>query len=151
MGPDLDFGRQIFTFGLVSKRWKESMQLDWLHLLNFKNAEEKEFLFESGVNCLVGPNGKGKTNLLDAIYYLCFTRSFLNTADSQNIRQNEPTIMSNPTNTPISAPPKRLPQDLVVVTWTIDASPLIPKNIIYQNSNSSHDNLIWTNDQDAQQ
>ncbi len=70
-----------------------SMQLDWLHLLNFKNCEERELSFGPGITCLVGPNGKGKTNLLDAIYYLCFTKSFLNTADTQNIRQNEPFFM----------------------------------------------------------
>ena len=69
------------------------MQLDWLHILNFKNCEEREFLFQPGINCLVGPNGKGKTNMLDAIYYLCFTRSFLNMTDSQNIRQNEAFFM----------------------------------------------------------
>lgn len=69
------------------------MQLDWLHMLNFKNAEERELEFQPGINCLVGPNGRGKTNVLDAIYYLCFTRSFLNNADSQNIRQNESFFM----------------------------------------------------------
>jgi DNA replication and repair protein RecF len=69
------------------------MKIDWLHILNFKNSEERELTFNSGVTCIVGPNGKGKTNLLDAIYYLCFTRSFLNTSDTQNIRQNEAFFM----------------------------------------------------------
>ncbi len=69
------------------------MQLDWLHVLNFKNAQEREISFQPGINCLVGPNGKGKTNLLDAIYYLCFTKSFLNTSDTQNIRLDEPFFM----------------------------------------------------------
>lgn len=69
------------------------MQLDRLHVLNFKNWEERELAFREGINCLVGPNGQGKTNLLDAIYYLCFTKSFLNTADSQNIRLEEPFFM----------------------------------------------------------
>jgi DNA replication and repair protein RecF len=69
------------------------MELNWLHILNFKNWEEKELSFEPGITCLVGPNGRGKTNLLDAIYYLCFTRSFLNTSDTQNIRLNDPFFM----------------------------------------------------------
>ncbi len=69
------------------------MQLSWLHILNFKNWEERELEPGQGITCLVGPNGKGKTNLLDAIYYLCFTRSFLNNADTQNIRINEPFFM----------------------------------------------------------
>ncbi len=69
------------------------MQIDWLHVLNFKNCEERELHFHKGINCLVGLNGRGKTNILDAIYYLCFTRSFLNTSDSQNIRLNEAYFM----------------------------------------------------------
>jgi DNA replication and repair protein RecF len=68
---------------------RTKMQLDWLHLLNFKNWEERSFSFNNGISCIVGNNGKGKTNLLDGIYYLCFTRGFLNTSDSQNIRQGE--------------------------------------------------------------
>lgn len=69
------------------------MQLNWLHILNFKNWEDKELAPGPGITCLVGPNGKGKTNLLDAIYYLCFTRSFLNNADTLNIRKEEPFFM----------------------------------------------------------
>src|SRR5688572_1411292 len=69
------------------------MWLEWLHLFNFKNAEEREVVFAPGVNCITGPNGKGKTNLLDAIYYLCFTRSFLHNSDTQSIRINEPFFM----------------------------------------------------------
>lgn len=69
------------------------MQLNRLHVLNFKNWVEMELEFGSGIHCLVGNNGKGKTNLLDAMYYLCFTKSFLNTADSQNIRLEEPYFM----------------------------------------------------------
>lgn len=45
--------------------------------------------FCSNINCLVGNNGVGKTNLLDAIYYLSFCKSFLNPADSQNVRHGE--------------------------------------------------------------
>ena len=70
-----------------------AMYLNWLHLLNFKNWEEKELQLEPGLTCLVGPNGRGKTNLLDAIYYLCFTKSFLNTSDTQAIRLNESFFM----------------------------------------------------------
>jgi DNA replication and repair protein RecF len=45
-----------------------------------------DFRFCPKVNCLAGNNGAGKTNVLDAIYYLSMTKSFLNPADSQNIR-----------------------------------------------------------------
>jgi DNA replication and repair protein RecF len=61
-------------------------QLDTLSLVNFKNYDQAEFRFCPKINCLVGNNGTGKTNVLDAIYYLSMTKSCLNPADSQNIR-----------------------------------------------------------------
>lgn len=65
------------------------MYLEVLNLLNFKNLEEVDLKFSSGVNCLVGENGSGKTNLLDSIYYLSFCKSFFNVVDSQNIRHDQ--------------------------------------------------------------
>ena len=65
------------------------MYLRDLSLLNFKNYESAEISFDEKVNCLVGINGSGKTNLLDAIYYLAFSKSFFNPSDSQNILPNE--------------------------------------------------------------
>lgn len=62
------------------------MRLEKLRLLDFKNYKEATLEFPSKVNCLLGLNGSGKTNLLDAIHYLSFTRSFLNSSDSHNIR-----------------------------------------------------------------
>ena len=66
------------------------MYLQHLHLINFKNYPEAEFTFEDGVNCFVGANGSGKTNLLDAIHYLSLCKSYFNAVDMQNIRHNEP-------------------------------------------------------------
>jgi len=63
-------------------------QLNTLSLINFKNYEEASFGFCPKINCLVGNNGTGKTNVLDAIYYLSMTKSNLNTVDTQNIRYN---------------------------------------------------------------
>ena len=63
-------------------------QLDTLSLINFKNYDRANFDFCSKINCLVGNNGAGKTNVLDAIYYLSMTKSSLNSADTQNIRYN---------------------------------------------------------------
>ena len=62
------------------------MHLRQLSVLNFKNYEEAELSFSEGINCFVGDNGEGKTNLLDAIHYLSFCKSFFNPIDSQNIR-----------------------------------------------------------------
>jgi DNA replication and repair protein RecF len=65
------------------------MYLKQLSLVNFKNYSEFESTFSEKVNCFVGDNGMGKTNLLDAIHYLSFCKSFFNPVDSQNIRHNE--------------------------------------------------------------
>jgi DNA replication and repair protein RecF len=61
-----------------------------LSLINFKNYEEAQIEFSPEVNCLVGDNGSGKTNILDAIHYLSFCKSYFNQIDSQNIRHDEP-------------------------------------------------------------
>jgi DNA replication and repair protein RecF len=62
------------------------MHLKSVHLINFKNYEEAELNFCPNVNCLVGKNGSGKTNVLDAVYYLSLCKSYLNVLDRQNIR-----------------------------------------------------------------
>lgn len=62
------------------------MYLDRLQLANFKNYDTLDVTFSNNVNCLVGNNGVGKTNLLDALYYLSFCKSYFNSVDSQNIR-----------------------------------------------------------------
>ena len=62
------------------------MYLKRLQLNNFKNYTELDVSFSHNVNCLVGNNGVGKTNLLDALYYLSFCKSYFNATDIQNIR-----------------------------------------------------------------
>lgn len=69
------------------------MYLRKLGLLNFKNYPEGDFSFSEKINCFVGNNGVGKTNLLDAIHYLSFCKSFFNPADTQNIRHGEDYFM----------------------------------------------------------
>lgn len=61
------------------------MYLKQLSLINFKNYVEASVLFHPKLNCFTGTNGMGKTNLLDAIYYLSFCKSCFNTIDSQSI------------------------------------------------------------------
>ena len=65
------------------------MFLERLHLLNFKNYADYEAVLSERINCFAGPNGVGKTNLLDAIHYLAFCKSYFNPIDSQNIRHDE--------------------------------------------------------------
>lgn len=64
------------------------MFLSKITLANFKSYGEAEFEFCQKVNCFVGNNGSGKTNLIDAIHYLSFSKSYFNNADSQNISHN---------------------------------------------------------------
>ena len=66
------------------------MILQQLKLLNFKNYQDESFSFSPGINCVLGANGMGKTNLLDAIHYLYMTRSFQSNADIQNIQFEAP-------------------------------------------------------------
>ena len=61
------------------------MILNRISILNYKNLEQVELLFSPKLNCFFGQNGMGKTNLLDAVYYLSFCKSAGNPADSQNI------------------------------------------------------------------
>ncbi len=65
------------------------MILKDLSLVNFKNYTQFDASFCAKINCLVGQNGMGKTNLLDAIHYLTFCKSYFNPIDSQNISYNE--------------------------------------------------------------
>lgn len=62
------------------------MILKRISILNYKNLEEVDLSFSPKLNCLFGANGMGKTNLLDAIYFLSFCKSAGNPIDSQNIR-----------------------------------------------------------------
>ncbi len=65
------------------------MYLQELSLINFKNYSQIELSFSSKINCFIGQNGVGKTNLLDAVYYLSMCKSYLNPIDSQNIKYDE--------------------------------------------------------------
>jgi DNA replication and repair protein RecF len=64
------------------------MFLKNLSLVNFKNYDQVEIEFCSRINCFVGSNGVGKTNLLDSIHYLALCKSYFNAVDSQNIKHD---------------------------------------------------------------
>lgn len=65
------------------------MWLKRISILNYKNLEQVELSFSRKMNCIIGKNGMGKTNLLDAVYYLSFCKSATNPIDSQNIRHEQ--------------------------------------------------------------
>ncbi|KQR91454.1 DNA recombination protein RecF [Chryseobacterium sp. Leaf180] len=60
-----------------------------LSLYNFKNHDEQKFDLSPQINCFVGNNGAGKTNILDALYYLSVGKSFLGSSDILNIKNGE--------------------------------------------------------------
>jgi len=64
------------------------MFLKTLSLVNYKNLDSSNFDFDAKINCFVGRNGVGKTNVLDSIYHLCFGKSYFNPITSQNINHN---------------------------------------------------------------
>ena len=65
------------------------MFLKELSLTNYKNFENLKFSFETKIVCFVGLNGVGKTNILDSIYHLSYTKSYFNPIPSQNIKHGE--------------------------------------------------------------
>ena len=65
------------------------MILKNISILNYKNIKSANVNLSSKINCFIGHNGMGKTNFLDAIYYLSFCRSAYNSIDSQVICHDE--------------------------------------------------------------
>ncbi|KXX68584.1 DNA replication/repair protein RecF [Flammeovirga sp. SJP92] len=62
------------------------MYLERLYLKNFKNYDELTLELEEGINCIIGPNGIGKTNLIDAVYMLSMTKSAFSFTENQNVK-----------------------------------------------------------------
>ncbi|MBS1690042.1 MAG: AAA family ATPase, partial [Bacteroidetes bacterium] len=56
-------------------------------LLQFRNYSSAKFQFLSPITCITGPNGSGKTNLLDAIYYLCYTKSYFSAYQQNSVQK----------------------------------------------------------------
>ena len=65
------------------------MILKSITLTNYKSFSAKTVDFDPKINCFIGPNGIGKSNVLDAIYHLSFGKSYFNPISSQNIKHGE--------------------------------------------------------------
>ena len=76
---------------LQSQQFQQELQmyLKKISLFNYKNFSEANFEFDSKINCFVGKNGIGKTNVLDAIYHLAYGKSYFNPLAIQNIKHGE--------------------------------------------------------------
>ena len=62
------------------------MKLQRLSLTNYKNISAASYTFDARINCFIGKNGVGKSNVLDAIYHLCFGKGYFNSSAIQNIQ-----------------------------------------------------------------
>lgn len=71
------------------------MYIEELSIVNFKNLKDIKVVFSPRLNCFIGNNGAGKTNLLDAVYYLSFCKSFSNPVDQLNINHEEDYFILN--------------------------------------------------------
>ena len=78
---------------LRQKSQLPKMFLQKISLANFKSYEYENFEFSERVNCIVGENGTGKTNLLDAIYFLALTKSSISNQDALSINHEEEYMM----------------------------------------------------------
>ena len=74
---------------LPKEKQSIEMILKHISILNYKNLMETELELSPKINCFLGTNGMGKTNLLDAIFYLSFCKSATNPIDSQNIMHGQ--------------------------------------------------------------
>lgn len=71
------------------------MYLKTISILNYRNIADANLVFSPKINCFIGNNGVGKTNLLDSIYYLSFCKSHFNSIDNQNIKHDSDFFMLN--------------------------------------------------------
>lgn len=71
------------------------MYIEEISIVNYKNLKDVALTFSPRLNCLIGNNGAGKTNLMDAVYYLSFCKSFFNATDQININHDENFFMLN--------------------------------------------------------
>lgn len=71
------------------------MRIKRLKLNYFRNHTDTEAFFSPNINLITGPNGSGKTNLIDAIHYLCMSRSFVSSSDQYVAHHDEKYFMIN--------------------------------------------------------
>ena len=69
------------------------MILKKLTILNYRNIADAQLEFSPKITCLIGQNGEGKTNVLDAIFFLSFTKSTASSLDSANVKHGEEMMM----------------------------------------------------------
>ena len=79
--------------GIFAMIKENGMRIKSISLMNYRNLRDVDIALSPKVNCLIGSNGMGKTNLLDAVYYLSFCKSTVTVTDNSNILHDEPFFM----------------------------------------------------------
>lgn len=87
--------RVKFVILVLNKNYSRNkrMHISKLHILNYRNIEDKELHFSPSFNCILGMNGVGKTNILDSIYHLSMCKSSINSSDIKNIMHGKDFFM----------------------------------------------------------
>ena len=70
------------------------MKLDTLTIIDFKNIADQRLNLSDGINCFVGDNGAGKTNILDAVHFLAMARSLSTIPDSQCVMHDKEAFLT---------------------------------------------------------
>ena len=112
------------------------MHLKTLNLINYKNFKNQTFEFNNKVNCFVGSNGVGKTNILDAIYHLSFGKSYFNPIASQNIKHGEDFFVVDGRYS------KDLKEEKIIVSLKKGGKKVIKRNSKSYNRFSDHIGLL---------
>ena len=79
---------------IFAQNMPQNMRLDILSIIDFKNIADQRLELSPGINCFVGDNGAGKTNILDAVHYLAMARSMNTTTDSQCVMHNKESFLA---------------------------------------------------------
>lgn len=111
------------------------MYISKLDIIGFKNIENAQLSFNAKLNCVLGRNGSGKTNLLDAIYYLSMTKSSIGSTDGQCVRGGADFFM-------LSGSYKLPRKEDVVCSFKNGATKSIKRNSKEYNRISEHIGLI---------
>lgn len=91
---DIEIYLGLFSFlslksSNFAEKYAEKMILERLSIINYKNIREATLTFSPKINCFIGHNGAGKTNVLDAVYFMSFCHSAHTTQDSLVIKHGE--------------------------------------------------------------
>ena len=112
------------------------MILKSVTLTNYKSFSSKTIKLDPNINCFIGPNGVGKSNILDAIYHLSFGKSYFNPISSQNIKHGEDFFAIK------GSYEKNLKEEVVIINFKRNDKKVIKRNNKQYERFSDHIGLL---------